>query len=222
MNGFRDREQAGRELGAELGAFAAEHPIVLALPRGGVPVGYEIARALQAPLDVWVVRKVGVPWHPELGVGAVAEGGHVYLNQEILRHIGLSEGELAKIVSSKQREVEERVRRFRGDHPPPIVRDRTIIVVDDGIATGGTVRAAIRSIRAQNPKTIVLAVPVAAPDTIRALEPEVDRVVCLRMPENLYAIGLWYVDFTQVTDGEVVRLLERARDEQKEVGHAVA
>jgi putative phosphoribosyl transferase len=214
MNGFRDRQDAGRRLAAELRSYATEHPIVLALPRGGVPVGYEIARALRAPLDVWVVRKVGVPWHPELGVGAVAEGGYVHLNQDILVHIGLSKDELAEAIESKQREVDERARRFRGDHPRPVIRDRTVILVDDGIATGGTVRAAIHSIRAQAPKAIVLAVPVAAPQTVRVIEPEVDRVVCLKAPADLYAIGLWYVDFTQVSDDEVLHFLELARQQQ--------
>lgn len=222
MNGFVNREDAGRRLAAELSSYAAQHPIVLALPRGGVPVGYEIARALHAPLDVWVVRKVGVPWHPELGAGAVAEGGFVYLNPEVLEHIGLSEAELTELVQSKKREVEERVQLFRDGHPPPILRDRTVILVDDGIATGGTVRVAIRSIRAQKPKAIVLAVPVASPEVVEALGREADRVVCLRTPVDLYAIGVWYVDFGQVSDDEVARLLDRARREQTEAEHAVA
>ncbi len=222
MNGFDDREDAGRRLAAQLSSYAAERPIILALPRGGVPVGYEIARALQAPLDVWVVRKVGVPWHPELGAGAVAEGGYVHLNHDVIEHIGLSEEELAEIVENKQREVKERVRVFRGDHPPPRLRDRTVILVDDGIATGGTVHAAIRSIRAQAPRAIVLAVPVATPEVVEALGHEVERVVCLHTPADLYAIGAWYVDFTQVSDDEVARLLDRARREQSEAQHAVA
>lgn len=213
MNGFRDRSDAGRALAAELHSYRADRPVVLALPRGGVPVGYEIARTLHVPLDVWVVRKVGVPWHPELGVGAVAEGGYVYLNQDILDHVSLSRDDVAEVVRAKQREVEERVRLFRGNRPAPVLRDRAVILVDDGIATGGTVRAAVRSIRAQDPKAIILAVPVASPDTIEALASDVERVVCLQAPENLYAIGLWYRDFTQVSDDEVVRLLERARRE---------
>jgi putative phosphoribosyl transferase len=222
MNGFVDREDAGRRLAVELRSYAAERPIILGLPRGGVPVGYEIARALHAPLDVWVVRKVGVPWHPELGAGAVAEGGFVHLNQDVLEHIGLSETELTEIVQSKQREVQERARLFRGNQPPPVLRDRTVILVDDGIATGGTVHAAIRSIRAQEPKAIVLAVPVASPEVVEALGRDVDRVVCLRTPADLYAIGVWYVDFRQVTDDEVARLLDRARREQTEAQHALA
>jgi putative phosphoribosyl transferase len=169
-----------------------------------------------------VVRKVGVPWHPELGVGAVAEGGYVYINQEVLGQVGLSHEELEEVVAMKRDEVEQRVQRFRGSHPAPALGDRTVIVVDDGIATGGTVRAAIRSIRANKPKAIVLAVPVAAPDTIRSLETEVDRIVCLQQPADLYAIGLWYLDFFQVSDDEVARTLERARTEREEGEHAVA
>ncbi len=222
MNGFRDREDAGRRLAIELRSHAAEHPIVLALPRGGVPVGYEIARALHAPLDVWVVRKVGVPWHEELGAGAVAEGGYLHLNQDVLEHIGLSREDLTDVIRRKQREVEERVTLFRDGHPRPELRDRTVILVDDGIATGGTVRAAIGSIRTQHPRVIVLAVPVAAPEAVEALTPEVDRLVCLKTPPDLDAIGLWYVNFAQVSDEEVVRLLDRARREQTEAEHAIA
>jgi putative phosphoribosyl transferase len=222
MNRFRDRIDAGRALAAELESYLPDHPVVLALPRGGVPVGYEVARTLHAPLDVWIVRKVGVPWHPELGVGAVAEGGYVYLNQAILDHVGLSRDDLAEVVRAKQREVEERVRLFRGGRSAPVLRNRTVIVVDDGIATGGTVRAAIRAIRAQNPKSIILAVPVASPDAIEALEPDVERIVCLVAPSDLYAIGVWYWDFTQVADDEVVRLLERSRSEQEAEAENVA
>jgi putative phosphoribosyl transferase len=211
MNGFRNRRDAGRRLAAALRAHETEQPIVLALPRGGVPVGYEVARALHAPLDVWIVRKIGVPWHPELGVGAVAEGGHVLLNQDILAHVGLSGDVLTKAIESKQREVDERVRRIRGGHPQPVLRGRTVIVVDDGIATGGTVRAVIQSIRAHGPKAIVLAVPVAARQTVRAIAPEVDRMVCLKAPADLHAIGLWYAEFHQVPDEDVTRLLDRAR-----------
>lgn len=209
---FVDREEAGRALAAELMEYAQEQPIVLALPRGGVPVGYEIARALSAPLDIWVVRKIGVPWHPELGVGAVAEGGQVHISQDIVAHVGLSQADLEKATELKKREVEERVRKFRGDRPRPSLKDRTVLLVDDGIATGGTVHAAIRSIRAEKPKKLVLAVPVAAPDTLEELGPLVDRVVCLLAPVSLHAIGLWYQDFTQVPDEEVIRLLERARE----------
>lgn len=213
---FRDRQDAGRRLAAELRDYASEHPIVLALPRGGVPVGLEIARELSAPLDVWIVRKIGAPWHPELGMGAVAEGGHVHLSQEILDYVGLSSHTLSKAIEAKRHEVEERVRMLRGDRPRAVLRDRTVIIVDDGIATGGTVRAVIESIRAEGPKKIVLAVPVAAPDVLRTLAAEVDQVVCLLSPVDLYGIGLWYDDFAQLSDDEIVRQLDRAHREQAE------
>ena len=212
---FRNREEAGRLLAERLRAFAGEQPIVLALPRGGVPVAYEVARALGAPLDVWVVRKIGVPWHPVLGLGAVAEGGHVHLSRDILERVPLDEGQLERAIEAKRREVEERVRKFRGDRARPVLKDRTVILVDDGIATGGTVRAVIESVRAEGPKVIVLAVPVAAPETVQALSREVDQVVTLISPPDLFAIGLWYEDFTQVDDEEVVRALARARRERE-------
>ncbi len=210
MNGFFDRHDAGQKLAAELAGLKLDNPIVLALPRGGVPVGYEVARALHAPLDVWLVRKLGVPWHPELGAGAVAENGLVYINQAIVDDVGLSDEALADLVEDKQQEVAARALVLRGQRPPPELRGRTVILVDDGIATGGTVRAAIRSIRAQAPKSIVLAVPVGEPSTLHALRGEVDQLICLRAPPDLFAIGLWYADFSQLTDDEVVKLIERA------------
>jgi putative phosphoribosyl transferase len=173
---FRDRRDAGLQLANELRSHSIDLPIVIALPRGGVKVGYEVARALHAPLDVWVVRKVGVPWHPELGVGAVAEGGYLYLSRDTMETLGLSD--------------------------------------DDGIATGGTVRAAVRAIRAEGPKRIMLAVPVAAADTLAELAPEVDQIVCLLTPRSMHAIGLWYEDFRQVSSDEVVLLLDMGREEQ--------
>ena len=212
---FQDRREAGQKLGALLLPYALKNPVILALPRGGVPVAYEVAKALGAPLDIWVVRKIGVPWHPELGVGAVAEGGFVHLNHDILHNVGLADGKLEAAIENQRREVEARVTRFRDGYPAPILKARTVIVVDDGIATGGTVRAAIRSIRAQSPKSVVLAVPVVAAATVKTLAPEVDRLVYLRAPHELYAIGLWYDDFSQVPDEAVVRLLERARTEHR-------
>lgn len=216
MNGFRDREEAGRRLAVELRSYAFERPIVLALPRGGVPVGCEIARALHAPLDAWVVRKIGVPWCAELGVGAVAEQGYLYLDEELLGRVGLTPGEVGKAVRSAQHEVEDGVRLFRRGRERPILRNHAVIVVDDGVETGCTVRAAVRSIRAHGPKAMILAVPVAAAETIRSLASEVDCIVCLRSPSDLDAIGRWYVDFEHLSNEDVLGLLGRARKEREE------
>jgi len=211
---FRDRRDAGLQLAERLRSHALDSPIVVALPRGGVPVGYEVARALNAPLDVWVVRKVGVPWQPELGVGAVAEGGYLYLSRGMLAALGLSEASLAETIQRERAEVERRVRTFRAGQPRAKLSGRSVLLVDDGIATGGTVRAAVRAIRAEEPQRIVLAVPVAAPDTLEELAPELDEVHCLIAPTSLHAIGLWYEDFAQVSSEEVARLLQQSRQEQ--------
>jgi putative phosphoribosyl transferase len=210
---FRDREEAGRRLAAELEGYATMHPFVIGVPRGGVPVACEVARALHAPLDIRVARKIGVPWYPELGVGAVAEGGSVHLNHRLVDRIGLSCDRLADLVSVEQRELEERVRILRGDRPRPDLRGRLIIAVDDGIATGSTVHAVLHSIRAEAPKAIIVAVPVAASEPLGTIAPEVERLVCLRIHVDLHAIGLWYADFRPVSDEEIARLLERARGE---------
>lgn len=211
MNRFRDRTDAGTQLAVALRSHAKDEPLVLALPRGGVPIGYEVARALQAPLDVWVVGKLSVPWHPELAIGAVAEGGFVYLDHDILGPVGLSKPALSHLIHVKQHEVEHRVRLFRGDRPPPTLAHRSVIVVDDGIATGATARAALQSIQAQRPKRLTLAVPVAAPDAIQELVSEVDEFECLQTPPHLYAVAMWYRDFSQVSNDEVIALLERSR-----------
>jgi len=208
---FRDRQDAGGRLAAMLDSYVGEAPIVLALPRGGVPVGYEVARRLHAHLDVLVVRKVGVPWDRELGVGAVAEGGYVYISPETVAAVGLGKRELATVIDRERAEVQVRVRRYRGGRVRPELRGRTIILVDDGIATGGTVRAALRAIRAARPREVVLAVPVASPDVLESLSREVDRIVCPLVPADLCAIGRWYQNFRQVDDDEVARLLENSR-----------
>jgi putative phosphoribosyl transferase len=211
--GFDDRRDAGLRLAEKLRHREHDRPIVIALPRGGVPVGYEVARELNAPLDVWVVRKVGVPWHPELGVGAVAEGGYTYIARGMLDALGLSEADLADTIERERLEVERRVRLFRAGRARPRLSGRDVLLVDDGIATGGTVRAAVASLRDQGPRRIVLAVPVAAPDTLEELAPEVDDSVCLLAPTAMHAIGLWYRDFRQVSNDEVVRLLAQRREE---------
>jgi putative phosphoribosyl transferase len=207
---FRDREEAGRLLAEQLREYAGEAPLVLALPRGGVAVGYEIARALDAPLDVMMVRKLGVPWHPELGMGALAEGGAVYINREVLQEAELEPDELRTVIAEEARELERRVRRYRGGRPLPELKGRTVILVDDGLATGGTARAAVRALRGFGAGRIILAVPVAASETAEQLREEVDTLVCVQEPVNLWAIGTWYEDFHQMSDEEVLVLLDQA------------
>lgn len=206
---FRDREQAGRELAKHLTRYREQSPIVLGLPRGGVSVAYEVARALDAPLDVWVVRKLGAPIQPELGMGAVAEGGEVFVDAQTVRDVGASEAEVKEAIVCKTAEVEERCKLYRGEREPPDVSGKTVLVVDDGIATGGTVRAALRAIRRRQPRRLVLAVPVAATDTLESLAREADEIVCLSSQPALYAIALWYESFEPVNDDGVVALLDR-------------
>ncbi|AUX26843.1 phosphoribosyl transferase [Sorangium cellulosum] len=208
---FRDRVDAGRRLAFALRRYRDETPVVLGLPRGGVPVAYEVARALKAPLDIWVVRKIGAPGHEELGMGAISEGGDVFLNDDVLAEVGASPEQVEEMVSRKAAEVEARVQRFRRGRPPPELEGRTAIVVDDGIATGGTVHAVLRAVRRRRPKRLILAVPVASPRALAALRPEVDEIVCLEADPYLFAIGAYYQDFTQTTDDDVIALLDRAR-----------
>jgi putative phosphoribosyl transferase len=202
-----DRNDAGRRLAAELRALSLEDPMVLALPRGGVPVGYEIARELSAPLDVWVVGKIGAPWNEEFGIGAVAEGGFVHLSAVTLRYAGLSKADLSEAIDKQRHAVARRSRELRGDRGRPGLRDRTVIVADDGIATGSTMRAALESIRVEHPKTIILAVPVAAAQALRGLEALVDDIVTLLTPRELTAVGSWYEDFEHLHDDRLVEML---------------
>ena len=184
--------------------------IVLALPRGGVPVGYHVARALDAPLDVFIVRKLGVPGHEELAMGAIASGGVRVLNQDVLGYIPMSQSMIDAVAAREQKELERREREYRGERPPLNVEGRTVVLVDDGLATGSTMRAAVRALRKMRPRAIIVAVPVAASSTcdeFRA-EAETDEIVCLRTPEPFQAVGLWYEDFSQTTDEEVHALLE--------------
>jgi predicted phosphoribosyltransferase len=192
-------------------AAYADRPdvLVLALPRGGVPVGYEVARALGAPLDVFLVRKLGVPGYEELAMGAVASGGVRVLNDEIVRGLGISEHGIDVAVAREMEELARRERLYRGDRPPPDVAGRTVILVDDGLATGATMRAAVAALREQQPTRIVVAVPTASPDTCEVLKAEADDVVCAITPEPFFAVGHWYEDFTQTTDDEVRELLAR-------------
>ena len=208
---LRDRHEAGSLLAERLSGYRDQKPIVLALPRGGVVVGYEVARALGAPLDVDVARKLGAPWQPELAVGAIAPRGVRVLNEDVLTWLDISEDEVEQIASLEASEMERQMRLFRGDGPEPMLKGKTVILVDDGIATGMTVRAAIEYIGQHEPGHLVLAVPVCAARTAEALRPELDDLVSLKIPIELLAIGYWYEDFEQVSDEEVVKLLERSR-----------
>jgi putative phosphoribosyl transferase len=209
---FADRRDAGRRLAAALSGFKGRHPVVLAIPRGGVPVGYEVARALEAPLDVLVARKLGAPGQRELGIGALADGDHpeTVLNPELLALIDVPENYLRAEIERELIEIHRREKVYRGERPPAPVKDKIAILVDDGIATGGSIRAAIRSLKRRAPARIVVAVPVAPADTVEALKSEADEVVSLYAPETFGAVGEFYEDFSQTSDEEVVSLLASA------------
>lgn len=205
---FTDRADAGRQLAAKLGHYAArDDVIVLALPRGGVPVGYEVAKALGAPLDVFLVRKLGVPGHEELAMGALASGGVRVLNEGVVRQLGIPQRVIDEVAAEEQRELERREREYRDDRPPPAIRGKVVILVDDGLATGSTMRAAVAAARKLGPARVVVAVPVGVADTCDLLGEEADEAVCAREPEPFYAVGVWYENFSQTTDEEVRELL---------------
>jgi predicted phosphoribosyltransferase len=211
MGLFKDRRDAGRKLAEQLAAYAGRPDvIVLALPRGGVPVAYEVASALAAPLDIFIVRKLGLPGHEELALGAIASGGVQVLNDEIVQTLKIPQRVIDTVAQRELAELQRREQAYRGNRSAPDVRDRTVILIDDGLATGASMRAAVAGLRALNPAEIVVAVPTAAPETCAALEPEVDRVVCAMTPEPFYGVGRWYEDFSQTTDEEVRLFLEQA------------
>jgi putative phosphoribosyl transferase len=211
---FRNRSEAGRLLADKLAKYADKPDvIVLALPRGGVPVGYEVARALHAPLDVFVVRKLGIPGHEELAMGAVASGGVRVLNDQVVNGLGIPNYVIEAVANWELQELQRRERLYRGNRPPPDVKGKTIILVDDGLATGSTMLAAVQALKKLGPARIVVAVPVASGDTCELLQEYVDEVVCAVTPEPFYAVGLWYQDFSQTTDEEVRELLERSAAE---------
>ncbi len=208
---FRDRSEAGRALGAKLEEFAnRQDVVVLALPRGGVPVGYEVAHALGAPLDVFVVRKLGTPGQEELAMGAIASGGVRMVNESVVKSFHLSPEQVEAVVAREAQEVERREQQYGEGRKRPEVRDRTVILVDDGLATGATMRTAVAALRAQGPKAIIVAVPVGARSTCELLAREADELVCLVMPRDFFAVGQWYREFPQTSDAEVRELLERA------------
>ncbi|MEU2551546.1 phosphoribosyltransferase family protein [Streptomyces sp. NPDC013313] len=208
---FSDRAEAGRALARPLGDLRDRgdlpDPVVLALPRGGIAVAVPVARALGAPLDVLVVRKIGAPHHEEFAVGALAAGDPPLFDAAALGHLGLSEERLAPVVERERRELARRERRYRGDRPPPELRGRTVIVVDDGLATGATARAALRHVRRREPARLVLAVPVGAPDSLDSLAAEADTIVCPHRPAAFSAVGQFYDDFGQLSDADVLDAL---------------
>lgn len=211
MERFRDRSEAGRQLAQKLMAYK-DHPdvIILALPRGGVPVAYEVATALNAPLDIFIVRKLGLPGREELAIGAIASGGIRVLNEDILHILNIDDELIEYVAQQEWQELQRREHDYRGDRPAPDVHDRTVILIDDGLATGASMRAAVAGLRVQHPARIVIAVPTAAPETCDAFEFDVDEIVCVMAPKPFYGVGRWYEDFSQTTDEEVRMLLEEA------------
>ena len=205
---FVDRREGGVILAARLQPFASQHPVVLALPRGGIPVAYEVALALNAPLAVFVVRKLGVPGHRELAMGAIASGGTSVLNDDLISDLHIPQAAIDAVLAEESRELARREREYGVGMPP--VHGKVVILVDDGLATGATMRAAVHAIRAQQPSRVVVAVPVGAWSTCQALRSDADEVICLRTPEPFSAVGLWYRSFDQTTDEEVRTLLDAA------------
>ena len=211
MNLLRNRMEAGKQLAQAL-KTASENAIVLAVPRGGVVVGYEVAKALGLPLDVIVTKKIGAPDNPELAIGAVAEDGTFILDDDLVDRLFIPKDYIKKEVERQRREIQRRLLRYRGDVPYPSLKNQEVIVVDDGVATGSTLKAALRLLRHKGAKTVTVAVPVGPPDTVRELKKLADRVVCLQTPEPFYAIGQFYVDFSQTSDEEVTELLKLSRE----------
>lgn len=212
---YKDRAEAGKLLATKLTAYFNQPDVlILGLPRGGVPVAFEVAKALHASLDVFLVRKLGVPDQKELAMGAIASGGVRVLNQDIVESLNITEDAINTVATSEQQELERREYAYRDNRPPVDVRDRIVILVDDGIATGATMRAAIAAIKPQQPKRLVIAVPVASPETCKQFKAEVDEIICANTPERFQAVGLWYKDFSQTTDEQVRDLLKQSGQQE--------
>ncbi|MGQ3888944.1 phosphoribosyltransferase [Legionella sp. CNM-1927-20] len=213
MDKYQDRQAAGKVLAKHLKEYANKaNTIVLALPRGGVPVAYEIASALNLPLDVFLVRKLGVPWHKELAMGAIASGGCKFFNQEVIESLEISQDDIDKTLIKEEKELKRREVLYRDNRAFPSFYNKTIILVDDGIATGSTMRAAIKALKNRKPANILVAVPVAALSTFKEMTGLVDRVICPLKPIHFYAVGMWYAHFPQITDTEVTELLRKANE----------
>lgn len=224
--GFPNRREAGRMLAAALSGFIGADTLVLALPRGGVPVAYEVATALDAELDVLVVRKIGAPGHKELGIGAIVDGDapELVIDQRVAEMAGATQGYIQREMQGQLAEIAQRKLAYRGDRPDPSITGRTVILVDDGIATGGTMKAALKSLRRKHPARLVVAIPVASPDRLAEFSALCDQIICLERPADFYAVGQFYDDFTQTQDEEVIRLLNdaRTRHEAHRVGSGPA
>ena len=212
MTYFLDRRDAGRRLAEDLARYANQpNVLIFGLPRGGVPVAYEVAKALHAPLDVFIVRKLGFPGHPELAMGAIASGGVRILDRRLIEMYEIPDDHIERITASEQRELTRREKSYRDDRPSPDVRDHTVILIDDGLATGSTMRAAVQALRQEGARKVVVAVPIAPPETCESMRKEVDDIVCAITPEPFLAVGLWYADFSETTDDEVRALLHDAQ-----------
>lgn len=208
---YRDRQEAGAELASHLEHFKErDDVVVLALPRGGVPVAHEVARALHAPLDVFLVRKLGVPQHPELAMGAIASGGVRVLNDDVVRWYGVPDAMIEAVARDEQAELDRREREYRDGRQPVALEHRTVLLIDDGLATGSTMKAAVQAVRTHKPARIVVAVPVGSPDTCREFAEIADEIVCARAPAHFSAVGQWYLDFSQTSDAEVRELLSHS------------
>ncbi|HEM61747.1 MAG TPA: phosphoribosyltransferase [Chloroflexi bacterium] len=211
---FQDRREAGKALAQELASLKGKPGLlVLGIPRGGVVVGHEIARALDAPLDVYITRKIGAPHNPELAIGAVASDGTLLIDHQLAKRLGVPQDYLDQEAERQKKEIERRLAEYRGDQPPPELKDKVIVLADDGVATGATTMATIRAIRAQEPAELILAVPVGPRDSIETLRQEVDRLICLHAPEIFWAVGAFYNVFDQTTDAEVKSLLQKNQQE---------
>lgn len=209
---YHDRFEAGRVLATKLRAYAdCQDVLILALPRGGIPVAYEVAKALHAPLDVFIVRKLGVPGHEELAMGALAVGGIRVLNSEIVQALQISEQAIQAVTEREQQELKRRERLYRGERPIPDVHGKIVVLIDDGLATGATMRVATKVLRQQHPSRLIIAVPVAAPSVCESFQKEADEIICVNMPEPFYGVGYWYEHFAQMTDEEAYNLLHQAK-----------
>lgn len=212
---YKDRHDAGRKLAERLKKYVDEKAIILALPRGGVVLGYEVAKTLKAVLDVIVPRKIGAPFHPEFGVGAIAPNGIRVLDFESIDSLGISDSEIEQIIAEETKEMDRRINLYRKGLSPLDLEGKTVVIVDDGIATGVSTRAAVLSVKEMKPKKIILAVPVCSPNAADMFREEVDEFLCLAEPYDFYAVGAYYIDFSQVSDKEVIDLIEKAKDEIK-------